>query len=1228
MVYSSSETSRGTPRETSRDLGSPRIDRKVVDSAPGAAHLQGYGVSSTAQGKHALRAGMAVRIVGLENATYLNGKQGVLRNWDSTLGRWVVRLTSGEEKGIRAVNVTPIQGPGGNSGFNSGYGTDNGSDQANKELEGLLLQTNWSAIYQLFYQRFGIAVLDKLDRGQMVKGAVEMSLSIVAKCFALLRSDPGGRLHCTPLHIAALQSSTEAAEVIVRDLPKLVEQTHKPSHSALCPLHIAILTGSQAIVDLLLEGRADPNVRTLHDICPIHLAATTSKDLCQALLSYNAEPLRRDVMGSTAVHYAASFKQQAVVELLCQLPSSQKLVTEGDQKRITPLHISCALYSNEDDIVIPMSLLAHGAKPWQADVSGAAARDVVPWSQHSALMSFFEAHGDRAQSAAQQWMEQWRAAKEDGHVDNQDDNRAEGELPEENTAEFATAASEQHPVAGRVSPSRQVSQGSKDRVVGEAKEEAMRKEQKEYAAELERIKQELSQSNKERTRLEQSLANHQQSAEAMQAVAEKTLSQYKSQLESVQKKQVEERAEAEVRLRSLVESAREEGRADGLKIAQEGAAKQLEDQQRHFNAKRDELEFQLQEARTVSMKRLDPDQEDEGDMVAFARRDELGATLSGFGNKLAGFGSNLRPGDAMEAKQEVEELALEVQRLQELHGQEQADRYQDIKNLQEQLHQAQEEAAAFKGRRAETEAELERLRAEGSSKLSEVKILQDQVRQLQDQARQLQDEASGLRARRAEADDRCQQLVLEHQEADSRAKKRDIECEKKIADLELREAQALANGRSEAEAALSRAEAAEALIQSLNAEIRNLQEQFAEEQMLRKRLHNQIQDMKGAIRVFCRFRPMVQRERDGGDTVAARRVDAFTAEVIDPKRRHNTDDKGFQFDAVFDSDTSQETVFADCRELVQSAVDGYNVTIFAYGQTGAGKTWTMYGNEQNPGLAPRSIDSLFRVIRKEEQKGSKTFKVKAYMIELYKQEIIDLLSRAEKPSNHRGLEVKRDLGRGMMFVEGVTEREVQTPEDLHQTLAEGERRRHVTATKMNSSSSRSHLLMSIIIQCKVKEPEQLLYGKITLCDLAGSERPKKSEVTGDALKEAIEINKSLSALGDVIESLTKGAKSVPYRNHKLTMLMQDSIGGTAKTLMFVNCSPASSNSEESTMSLKWASRARQITNDVKRNADSKEVARLKQVIAMMSQAQNASEDQAQQKDQSDDAVPTSLDMVS
>merc|ERR1719316_982384 len=125
---------------------------------------------------------------------------------------------------------------------------------------------------------------------------------------------------------------------------------------------------------------------------------------------------------------------------------------------------------------------------------------------------------------------------------------------------------------------------------------------------------------------------------------------------------------------------------------------------------------------------------------------------------------------------------------------------------------------------------------------------------------------------------------------------------------------------------------------------------------------------------------------------------------------------------------------------------------------------------------------------------------------------------------------------------------------------------------MNTASSRSHLLLSIVIECNVKETEQVIHGKVTLCDLAGSERPKKSEVVGDALKEAIEINKSLSALGDVIEALTKNQKQVPYRNHKLTMLMQDSLGGSAKTLMFVNCSPTGLSAEESLMSLKWATR--------------------------------------------------------
>jgi hypothetical protein len=333
-----------------------------------------------------------------------------------------------------------------------------------------------------------------------------------------------------------------------------------------------------------------------------------------------------------------------------------------------------------------------------------------------------------------------------------------------------------------------------------------------------------------------------------------------------------------------------------------------------------------------------------------------------------------------------------------------------------------------------------------------------------------------------------------------------------------------------------------------------------------------------------------------------RKFDSFTIE-LDRVGPSGKETKPFIFDSIFDSRATQEDVFADCKDLVQSAVDGYNVTVFAYGQTGAGKTHTMYGTSEDPGLAPLSIKALFETIRKEEKTGQKSFKVKAYMVELYKQDLIDLLDERGQ-DNKKSLEVKRDVGRGQMFIDGVTERAVHTPQELKALLLEGERKRHVTSTKMNSSSSRSHLLLTIIIECTVKQPEQVIVGKITLCDLAGSERPKKSEVTGEALKEAIEINKSLSALGDVMDALTKGHKQVPYRNHKLTMLMQDSIGGSAKTLMFVNCSPAQSNADETKMSLMWASRARQVTNDIKRNADSKEVARLKQVIAMMSQAQH------------------------
>jgi len=154
---------------------------------------------------------------------------------------------------------------------------------------------------------------------------------------------------------------------------------------------------------------------------------------------------------------------------------------------------------------------------------------------------------------------------------------------------------------------------------------------------------------------------------------------------------------------------------------------------------------------------------------------------------------------------------------------------------------------------------------------------------------------------------------------------------------------------------------------------------------------------------------------------------------------------------------------------------------------------------------------------------------------------------------------------------------------------------------MNADSSRSHLICIVIIESTNKKSKQVATGKLTLCDLAGSERLKKSEVTGDQMKEAQSINKSLSALGDVIEALTKQAKHVPYRNHKLTQLLSDSLGGNAKTLMFVNCSPVVGSLDETGAALSYAARAKMIVNKVEKNQDTQEVARLKKVIQVMSQ---------------------------
>ncbi|XP_028079983.1 kinesin-like protein KIN-14E [Camellia sinensis] len=190
--------------------------------------------------------------------------------------------------------------------------------------------------------------------------------------------------------------------------------------------------------------------------------------------------------------------------------------------------------------------------------------------------------------------------------------------------------------------------------------------------------------------------------------------------------------------------------------------------------------------------------------------------------------------------------------------------------------------------------------------------------------------------------------------------------------------------------------------------------------------------------------------------------------------------------------------------------------------------------------------------------------MQVYMVELYQDTLVDLL--LPKFARRLKLDIKKD-SKGMVFIENVTVESITTVEELNLIIQRGSERRHTTETSMNEQSSRSHLILSIVVESTNLQTQSIARGKLSFVDLAGSERVKKSGSSGSQLKEAQSINKSLSALGDVISALSTGNQHIPYRNHKLTMLMSDSLGGNAKTLMFVNISPAESNLDETYNSL-------------------------------------------------------------
>ncbi|KAG0482767.1 hypothetical protein HPP92_010851 [Vanilla planifolia] len=374
-------------------------------------------------------------------------------------------------------------------------------------------------------------------------------------------------------------------------------------------------------------------------------------------------------------------------------------------------------------------------------------------------------------------------------------------------------------------------------------------------------------------------------------------------------------------------------------------------------------------------------------------------------------------------------------------------------------------------------------------------------------------------------------------------------------------------------------EAQKKLICQLQCQVADLEHQLIESEKLRKKLHNTILELKGNIRVFCRVRPVLSdvdaRGADGSVISYPTSVESLGRGI---DLMYSAQKYCFTFDKVFAHKSSQEEVFVEISQLVQSALDGYKVCIFAYGQTGSGKTYTMMGKPEAPeqkGLIPRSLEQIFETSQSLQCQGW-TYKMQASMLEIYNETIRDLLSPNRSTSScltllNKQYTIKHDSA-GNTHVPDLTVVDVCSIKEISFLLDQAARSRSVGKTQMNEQSSRSHFVFTLRISGVNVATEQQVQGVLNLIDLAGSERLAKSGSTGDRLKETQAINKSLSSLSDVIFAIAKKEDHVPYRNSKLTYLLQPCLGGDSKTLMFVNISPEVSSASESICSLRFAAR--------------------------------------------------------
>ncbi|KAK0547549.1 hypothetical protein OC846_004804 [Tilletia horrida] len=338
--------------------------------------------------------------------------------------------------------------------------------------------------------------------------------------------------------------------------------------------------------------------------------------------------------------------------------------------------------------------------------------------------------------------------------------------------------------------------------------------------------------------------------------------------------------------------------------------------------------------------------------------------------------------------------------------------------------------------------------------------------------------------------------------------------------------------------------------------------------------------MSGNVKVVTRFRPPNSLEmREGGDIV----VDFEEDTTLKIKGASGAEAAGFTFDRVFPMTTKQKDVFEyGIKETVSDVINGYNGTVFAYGQTGSGKTFTMMGSdiddENLKGVIPRITELIFESILASPPHLE--YLVKVSYMEIYMEKIRDLLA----PQNDN-LQIHEEKSRGV-YVKGLSDFYVGGAADVYEIMRQGANARVVSSTNMNAESSRSHSIFVISIQQRNTETGSAKTGNLYLVDLAGSEKVGKTGASGQTLEEAKKINKSLSALGMVINALTDGKSThIPYRDSKLTRILQESLGGNSRTTLIINCSPCVYNVEETLSTLRFGMRAKSIKNKARVNAE-------------------------------------------